>query len=222
MQQTLRHTGVNLCPSIDYRAGLQEAQAANRPAAPVRRGRAPSAIIDSSLTDDGTWVMTMFPNTGRPTRRAGQRGAREKYADAASSTWRNSGPTSPTRSSKREILAPPDIERIFGLTAARSSGEAKAWTRWRSCAPPPTWPATATPWPGSTSVAPGPTRGGGVVAEQLQVDDPAKRSVMRIAPLSGRVSELLRHSRRPPGGPGATEVEPGPLAWRSRPVGRGA
>src|SRR6201999_351368 len=89
MQETLRHTGVNLCPSIDYlERAWQEAQAGKPAAEPYVEAELPSAI-DSSLTDDGTWVMTMFTQYGPP--------------DEAG--W-----------PEREVLAPPDIERIFGLT----------------------------------------------------------------------------------------------------------
>ncbi|HEY0278236.1 MAG TPA: NAD(P)/FAD-dependent oxidoreductase, partial [Solirubrobacterales bacterium] len=66
MQETLRHTGVNLCPSIDYlERAWQEAQAGKPAAEPYVEAELPSAI-DSSLTDDGTWVMTMFTQYGPP------------------------------------------------------------------------------------------------------------------------------------------------------------
>src|SRR6201996_3552336 len=52
MQETLRHTGVNLCPSIDYlERAWQEAQSGKPAANPYVEAELPSAI-DSTLTDD--------------------------------------------------------------------------------------------------------------------------------------------------------------------------
>ena len=62
----LHTTGVNLCPSIDYLERAWQDCLMGRPAAePYVEAELPSAI-DSSLTDDGRWVMTMFTQYGPP------------------------------------------------------------------------------------------------------------------------------------------------------------
>ena len=76
------HTGVNLCPSIDYLERAWQDCLMGRPAAePYVEAELPSAI-DSSLTDDGRWVMTMFTQYGPPDEEAWAGDARERYADA--------------------------------------------------------------------------------------------------------------------------------------------
>ncbi len=82
MQETLRHTGVNLAPSIDYLERAWQDALGGRPAAePYVECELPSAI-DSSLTDDGTWVMTMFTQYGPHEEKGWPDGARDSYADA--------------------------------------------------------------------------------------------------------------------------------------------
>ena len=72
--------------------------------------------IDPSLTDDGTTVMTMFTQYGPHDEAGWPEGAREAYARALPRHARRS-----TRRTCRdalvhyEVLAPPDLERIFGL-----------------------------------------------------------------------------------------------------------
>ena len=81
-QHMLERTGVNLCPSIDYLERAWQDALAGRPAAePYVEAELPSAI-DSSLTDDGRWVMTMFTQYGPPGEEAWKGDARERYADA--------------------------------------------------------------------------------------------------------------------------------------------
>ena len=86
-----------------------------RPAAePYVEAELPSAI-DSSLTDDGRWVMTMFTQYGPPDEEAWEGDARERYADACVEHLARYAPNVPDAILEREVLAPPDLERIFGL-----------------------------------------------------------------------------------------------------------
>ena len=72
--------------------------------------------IDPSLTDDGTTVLTMFTQYGPHAEEGWPDGAREAYAQRCFDDPRRS-----TRRTCRdavvhyEVLAPPDLERIFGL-----------------------------------------------------------------------------------------------------------
>ena len=115
MQETLRHTGVNLAPSIEYLERAWQDALSGRPAAePYVECELPSAI-DSSLTDDGTWVMTMFTQYGPHDEKDWPEGARERYADACIEHLARYAPNVPGAILEREVLAPPDIERIFGM-----------------------------------------------------------------------------------------------------------
>ena len=111
----LERTGVNLCPSIDYLERAWQDALAGRPAAePYVEAELPSSV-DSSLTDDGRWVMTMFTQYGPPDEDGWADGARERYADACVEHLARYAPNVPGAILEREVLAPPDLERIFGL-----------------------------------------------------------------------------------------------------------
>ena len=111
----LERTGVNLCPSIDYLERAWQDALEGRPAAqPYVEAELPSAV-DSSLTDDGRWVMTMFTQYGPPDEEGWPGDARERYADACVEHLARYAPNVPGAILEREVLAPPDLERIFGL-----------------------------------------------------------------------------------------------------------
>jgi phytoene dehydrogenase-like protein len=108
-------TGVNLCPSIDYLERAWQDATLGKPAEnPYVECELPSAI-DQSLTDDDRWVMTMFTQYGPPGEEAWTGDARERYADACVEHLARYAPNVPDAIVEREVLAPPDIERIFGL-----------------------------------------------------------------------------------------------------------
>ena len=140
------------------------ARAAGPPTEPYVEAELPSAI-DSTLTDDGRWVMTMFTQYGPPDEEAWEGDARERYADACIEHLARYAPNVPDAILEREVLAPPDLERIFGLVrAARSSRASRASTRWRSCAPSRTLAQYATPVDGLYLCGAGTHPGGGVMA----------------------------------------------------------
>jgi phytoene dehydrogenase-like protein len=108
-------TAVNLCPSIDYLERAWQDATLGKPAAnPYVECELPSAI-DQSLTDDNRWVMTMFTQYGPPGEEAWAGDARDRYADACVEHLARYAPNVPDAIVEREVLAPPDIERIFGL-----------------------------------------------------------------------------------------------------------
>ena len=113
--ELLLTTGVNLCPSIDYLEAAWQDALAGRPAAnPYVEAELPSAI-DSSLTDDGRWVMTMFTQYGPHRAADWPDGARERYAKSCVDHLARYAPNVPDAIEEIEVLAPPDLERIFGL-----------------------------------------------------------------------------------------------------------
>ena len=114
-QEMLHRTGVNLCPSVDYLEAAWQDALAGRPAAnPYVEAELPSSI-DSTLTDDGRYVMTMFTQYGPHDEADWAEGDRERYGDACVEHLARYAPNVPDAIVEREVLAPPDIERIFGL-----------------------------------------------------------------------------------------------------------
>ncbi|MBA2241030.1 MAG: amine oxidase, partial [Solirubrobacterales bacterium] len=59
--------------------------------------------------------MTMFTQYGPPGEEAWEGDARERYADACVEHLARYAPNVPDAIVEREVLAPPDLERIFGL-----------------------------------------------------------------------------------------------------------
>jgi phytoene dehydrogenase-like protein len=114
-QRMMMTAGVNICPSIDYLERAWQDATLGKPAEhPYVEAELPSAV-DSSLTDDGRWVMTMFTQYGPPGEEAWAGDARERYADACVEQLARFAPNLPGAILEREVLAPPDLERIFGL-----------------------------------------------------------------------------------------------------------
>ncbi len=164
MQEVLRHTGVNLCPSIEYLERAWQDALGGRPAAePYVESELPSAI-DQSLTDDGSWVMTMFTQYGPPDEAGWGEGAREKYADACIEHLARYAPNVPGAIVEREVLAPPDIERIFGLTGGSIFQGEQGLDQMAFMRPSPLLAGYATPVHGLYLCGAGTHPGGGVMA----------------------------------------------------------
>jgi phytoene dehydrogenase-like protein len=114
-QELMMHAGVNVCPSIDYLERAWQEATLGRPAEhPYVEAELPSAV-DPTLTDDDRWVMTMFTQYGPPDEAAWAGDARERYADACVEQLARFAPNLPDAIVEREVLAPPDLERVFGL-----------------------------------------------------------------------------------------------------------
>ncbi|HEY2715648.1 MAG TPA: NAD(P)/FAD-dependent oxidoreductase [Solirubrobacterales bacterium] len=164
MQEVLRHTGVNLCPSVEYLERAWQDALGGRPAEhPYVECELPSAI-DSSLTDDGSWVMTMFTQYGPPTEEGWPEGARERYADACIEHLARYAPNVPDAIVEREVLAPPDIERIFGLTGGSIFQGEQGLDQMAFMRPSPLLSGYATPVEGLYLCGAGTHPGGGVMA----------------------------------------------------------
>jgi phytoene dehydrogenase-like protein len=164
MQEVLRHTGVNLCPSVEYLERAWQDALGGRPAEhPYVECELPSAI-DSSLTDDGSWVMTMFTQYGPPSAEGWPEGARERYADACIEHLARYAPNVPDAIVEREVLAPPDIERIFGLTGGSIFQGEQGLDQMAFMRPSPLLSGYATPVEGLYLCGAGTHPGGGVMA----------------------------------------------------------
>ena len=160
----LHTTGVNLCPSIDYLERAWQDCIMGRPATePYVEAELPSAI-DSSLTDDGRWVMTMFTQYGPPDEEAWQGDARERYADACVEHLARYAPNVPGAILEREVLAPPDLERIFGLQGGNIFQGEQGLDQMAFMRPTPDLSHYATPVHGLYLCGAGTHPGGGVMA----------------------------------------------------------
>ena len=160
----LHKTGVNLCPSVDYLERAWQDALAGRPAEnPYVEAELPSSI-DSSLTDDGRWVMTMFTQYGPPGEEAWGPGARERYADACIEHLARYAPNVPDAIVEREVLAPPDIERIFGLQGGSIFQGEQGLDQMAFMRPIPEMSHYATPVHGLYLCGAGTHPGGGVMA----------------------------------------------------------
>jgi phytoene dehydrogenase-like protein len=163
-QQMLERTGVNLSPSIDYLESAWQDVLAGRPASePYVEAELPSAI-DPTLTDDGRWVMTMFTQYGPPGEEAWGGDARERYADACIEHLARYAPNVPGAILEREVLAPPDLERIFGLVDGSIFQGEQGLDQMAFMRPSPLLAQYATPVDGLYLCGAGTHPGGGVMA----------------------------------------------------------
>jgi len=163
-QHMLERTGVNLCPSIDYLERAWQDTLAGKPAAePYVEAELPSAV-DSSLTDDGRWVMTMFTQYGPPEEEAWGAGARDRYANACIEHLARYAPNLPGAILEREVLAPPDLERIFGLVGGSIFQGEQGLDQMAFMRPSPLLSSYATPVGGLYLCGAGTHPGGGVMA----------------------------------------------------------
>jgi phytoene dehydrogenase-like protein len=163
-QHMLERTGVNLCPSIDYLERAWQDALANRPAEhPYVEAELPSAI-DPTLTDDGRWVMTMFTQYGPPDAEAWVGAARDRYADACIEHLARYAPNVPGAILEREVLAPPDLERIFGLVGGSIFQGEQGLDQMAFMRPSPLLSQYATPVDGLYLCGAGTHPGGGVMA----------------------------------------------------------
>lgn len=163
-QAMLRATGVNLCPSVEYLERAWQEALAGRPAAePYVECELPSAV-DASLTDDGHWVMTMFTQYGPPDPAAWDGDARDRYADACLEHLARYAPNLPEAVVHREVLAPPDLERVFGLLGGSIFQGEQGLDQMAFLRPSPLVARYATPVHGLYLCGAGTHPGGGVMA----------------------------------------------------------
>jgi phytoene dehydrogenase-like protein len=163
-QARLVRSGVAFCPSIDYLERAWQDACRGRPSeSPYLEVEVPSTI-DSSLTDDGSTVLTMFTQYGPYDEADWPDGARDAYADRCLEILAERAPNARDAVVHREVLAPPDLERIFGLVGGSIFQGEQGLDQMAFMRPSPALAQYATPVEGLYLCGAGTHPGGGVMA----------------------------------------------------------
>ena len=156
--------GVNWCPSLDYlERAWQDAVRGVPSEHPYVEMEVPSSI-DPSLTDDDRWIATMFTQYGPTEHEQWPEGSRERYADACIASIGEYAPNLPDAIEEREVLAPPDLEDIFGLVDGSIFQGEQDIAQMAFMRPTPGLAQYATPLRGLYLCGAGTHPGGGVMA----------------------------------------------------------
>jgi phytoene dehydrogenase-like protein len=162
--ERLLHTSLAICPSVDYLERAWQDATLGRPAEhPYIEVEVPTAI-DPSLTDDGTTVMTMFTQYGPHSEEGWPEGAREAYAQRCLDVLEPYAPNVRDAVIHYEVLAPPDLERIFGLVGGSIFQGEQGLDQMAFMRPSPLLSRYATPVHGLYLCGAGTHPGGGVIA----------------------------------------------------------
>jgi phytoene dehydrogenase-like protein len=160
----LLHTSLAICPSIDYLERAWQDATLGRPAAgPYIEVEVPTSL-DPTLTDDGTTVMTMFTQYGPHSEDGWPEGAREAYAQRCLDLVARYAPNVPGAVLHYEVLAPPDLERIFGLVGGSIFQGEQGLDQMAFMRPTPLLSRYSTPVHGLYLCGAGTHPGGGVIA----------------------------------------------------------
>lgn len=163
-QKMLLGAGVNICPSIDYlEAAWQDALQGRPAASPYIEAEYPSSI-DDSLTDDDRTIMTMFTQFGPSTEAEWRDGDRERYGETCIDMLTRFAPNFRGAIDQYEVLAPPDLERIFGLQGGSIFQGEQGMNQMAFMRPTPDMAQYATPVGGLYLCGAGTHPGGGVTA----------------------------------------------------------
>ena len=161
--ERLLHTGVAICRSIDeLERAWQDAVRGEPAERPYIELEVPSAV-DPSLTDDGTFVVTMFTQYGPHSEDGWPDGAREAYAERCFDIVSEHAPGFRDALVHHEVLAPPDLERIFGLAGGSIFQGEQGLDQMAFMRPSPLLAQYATPVDGLYLCGAGTHPGGGVM-----------------------------------------------------------
>ena len=156
--------GVNYCPSLDYLERAWQDAVRGVPAEnPYVEMEVPSSI-DASLTDDDRWIATMFTQYGPTEHEQWPEGSRERYADTCIENIGRYATNLPGSIEEREVLAPPDLEDIFGLVDGSIFQGEQDLAQMAFMRPSPTLAQYATPLEGLYLCGAGTHPGGGVMS----------------------------------------------------------
>jgi phytoene dehydrogenase-like protein len=162
--EALLHTSLAICPSIDYLERAWQDAVRGKPAeGPYIEVEVPTAI-DPSLTDDGATVLTMFTQYGPWSAEDWGEGDREAYAKRCFDLLAEHAPNVPDAIIHYEVLAPPDLERIFGLQGGSIFQGEQGLDQMAFMRPCPELARYATPVDGLYLCGAGTHPGGGVIA----------------------------------------------------------
>jgi phytoene dehydrogenase-like protein len=163
-RELLLRSGVAFCPSIDYLERAWQDAVLGRPSeAPYLEVEVPTTI-DPSLTDDGATVMTMFTQYGPWEESGWPEGAREAYGSRCLEQVAVHAPNVRDAVVHHEVLAPPDLERIFGLVGGSIFQGEQGLDQMAFMRPTPALAQYATPVDGLYLCGAGTHPGGGVMA----------------------------------------------------------
>jgi phytoene dehydrogenase-like protein len=186
--EALLHTSLAICPSVDYLERAWQDAVRGVPAeGPYIEVEVPSAI-DPTLTDDGATVLTMFTQYGPFAAESWGEGDREAYAKRCFDILAQHAPNVPDSILHYEVLAPPDLERIFGLEGGSIFQGEQGLDQMAFMRPTPALSRYSTPVDGLYLCGAGTHPGGGVIAAS---GHNAAHKVLRDR-RRGRVGQRLR------------------------------
>jgi phytoene dehydrogenase-like protein len=160
----LVRSGVAFCPSIDFlERAWQDACRGVPSEAPYLEVECPSSI-DPTLTDDDSVIVTMFTQYGPYEASDWPEGTREAYADRCFDILASRAPNVRDAVVHCEVLAPPDLERIFGLVGGSIFQGEQGLDQMAFMRPTPALAQYATPVDGLYLCGAGTHPGGGVMA----------------------------------------------------------
>ena len=163
-EQAVLRTSLAISPSIDHLERAWQDATGGKPAdAPYIEVEVPTSI-DPSLTDDGATVMTMFTQYGPHAQHDWGEGDREAYARRCFDILAEHAPNVPRAIVHYEVLAPPDLERIFGLEGGSIFQGEQGLDQMAFMRPCPELARYATPVHGLYLCGAGTHPGGGVMA----------------------------------------------------------
>jgi phytoene dehydrogenase-like protein len=163
-QHKLVRSGVAFCPSIDYLERAWQDACRGVPAeAPYIEVEVPS-VIDPTLTDDGSVVLTMFTQYGPWRAEDWGAGDREAYARRCLGILAEHAPNVEDAVVDCDVLAPPDLEAIFGLEGGSIFQGEQDLAQMAFMRPCPALARYATPVGGLYLCGAGTHPGGGVIA----------------------------------------------------------
>jgi phytoene dehydrogenase-like protein len=147
----------------ELEASFAEASRGELPARPMIELTLPSAV-DSTLAPRGRHVASLFVQHVPPEASAAfWDRERERFADRVLAQIDEASPGFSARVREREVLAPPDLERIFGLSGGNIFHGAMTLDRLGPLRPLAGWARYATPLPGLYLCGAGTHPGGGVM-----------------------------------------------------------
>jgi phytoene dehydrogenase-like protein len=160
----LMHASLSISPSIDHLEHAWQDATRGKPAeTPYIEVEVPTAT-DPSLTDDGATVLTMFTQYGPWSADDWKDGDREAYAKRCFDMLAQYAPNVPGAIEHFEVLAPPDLERIFGLEGGSIFQGEQGLDQMAFMRPCPELSRYATPVDGLYLCGAGTHPGGGVIA----------------------------------------------------------
>jgi phytoene dehydrogenase-like protein len=162
--EQLWHASVAICPSLQYlERAWQDAQRGIPAEGPYIEVEVPTAV-DPSLTDDGTTILTMFTQFGPHAAAGWPDGAREAYGRRCFDLLARHAPNVTDAVIDFEVLAPPDLETIFGLEGGSIFQGEQGLDQMAFMRPTPELARYATPVHGLYLCGAGTHPGGGVIA----------------------------------------------------------